>query len=537
MPNAEIKFLGKPLQERKPNVDTLEYFNEMCKIYQVQEKYGFVLIAINELSRGGKADDKLVKAVAEIIDGYRCDNVRTDNVFWVGAKNAIERDKRLLKFFPKGFLEGLLDSGVLDQGVRDKIIQEGAYREMVAADAHIEQTLPDHIDHRKTQEPGVIGKVPNIADISISSYDDPEPVFFPKIPSDRPTYKATSSYPDFDIPDTSQYVITQSSQESPSVSDSEKIKMEEDLLEFAESVNPVLLEPNVGKSNPLLSSLDVTLISTPSITKDSVGFTKVPTQMELGSDFVNSHLTVDVLDALSIVKGSVGEGTKSVIDAIAESDSSLLGATSDTLRDSEVALLNLDDLSIPCIKGNVTDPEEKKKKFSQIERFGNLPIALYDENGLANLQKQINEASLISWRNGDCQDKDRKGHPALISYTFDGTHYRAIVAQEGRVSVNFVSFKYMLRQSEELKSHEAEIALEIGKGTFDDMPAGTEAGTYKPATSEDANKIALNTFYQSKLKEINKATNLVVANTIDNLDKIYQDLLNSYVLKLIIYFN
>ena len=110
----------------------------------------------------------------------------------------------------------------------------------------------------------------------------------------------------------------------------------------------------------------------------------------------------------------------------------------------------------------------------------------------------------------------------MISYTFDGTHYRLIVAQEGRVSVNFVSFEYMLQQSKKLESTKGDVALEIGNGTFDDLPLGAEAGTsYKPAEVGDADQIALNMFYRGKLEEIKEATNVVVANNID-IDKICQ---------------
>jgi hypothetical protein len=344
MRNREIKFLGKVLKKRLPEQDNSQYFEEMYQEYSSNvdrrtDKYGFFIMAINELSRlGSKADDELVKAVAEIIDGYR-QNANSNRAFWIGARNAIERDERLLKFFPKGFLEGLLDSGILDQGLRDQIIKETAVREITAREmvTNIEQNLPNDTDHHQT-------------------------------------------------------------------------------IDFAEN----------------------------------------------------------------------------------DEDRSYIESLRSELESNKDALLELDNLSIPCIKGNVNDPKEKKSKFPGIENFGNLPIELYDEKGLIDLQKQINETSSLPWHiNGRCEHPDRKGHEALISYSFDGTHYRVIIAQQGRVSVNFVSPEYMQSQSQQLEKITSEIRSEISH---------TEYG-------DNIDKIALSHFYQNKLAEINKASEEVVVNT------------------------
>ncbi len=221
-----------------------------------------------------------------------------------------------------------------------------------------------------------------------------------------------------------------------------------------------------------------------------------------------------------------GSDTETLYDSITTRDGKDLGIIEQGLEYSEDGLLKFDDLSIPDVQGNVKDPKVMKQKFpgkaGEIDQLGNLPIKFYDENGIADLHRQINESSSLSWSNGRCTDQRRKGHEALISYTFDGTHYRLIVAQEGRVSVNFVSFEYMLQQSKKLESTKGDVALEIGNGTFDDLPLGAEAGTsYKPAEVGDADQIALNMFYRGKLEEIKEATNVVVANNID-IDKICQ---------------
>jgi hypothetical protein len=193
----------------------------------------------------------------------------------------------------------------------------------------------------------------------------------------------------------------------------------------------------------------------------------------------------------------------SFFDGITKRDRQDLEDVEESLEGVQDELFLCDDLSIPGLQGNLKDRKKIKTSFpdkaSEIEQLGNLPIEFYDKEGLASFQKQINDASGFLWENGSCQLGGRKGHKALISYAFDGTNYLAIVAQEGRVSVNFVSYEYMKQQSDELMQKSEEVP-QIG----------------------NVDKLALSNFYQNKLEEISRATNVVVANTNDNLDKIYQ---------------
>lgn len=182
-----------------------------------------------------------------------------------------------------------------------------------------------------------------------------------------------------------------------------------------------------------------------------------------------------------------------------------LSALKDSLKKSSKTLSSLDNfnLSISDIKGNIKDPDEMKKKFpdkaSQIDEFKYLPIEFYDGDGLAILQEQINQVSSMKWSRGRVEGVDGRNHKALVSYAFDGNNYRVIVAQQGKVSMNFVSEEYMRQRNEEIKN-----TYEARK--VDAKTAGTDDKPIIVDKSSDAYKASLSKFYRNQEREIEIAS-------------------------------